>query len=84
MKVHQVMWEKENPNLLSFNELSCFECSIPCQHYHVNDVEYDAEDSISAFDSVDDVSTSNFFFFVLPLQNQSLYNPCNFFFLFSL
>lgn len=37
MKVHQFTWSKETPNLLHFNEVSCYACALgtECIHYNL-------------------------------------------------
>lgn len=44
MKVHQFKWYRADENLIRFNEMSCYDCSITdkCQHYHLGELKLQA------------------------------------------
>jgi hypothetical protein len=62
MNVHQVTWSRENPKLLQFNYLSCFDCppGSKCQHYHLGSLNYSPQiEALLEEESVDDVEVSS-------------------------
>jgi hypothetical protein len=38
--VHQVTWNRESPNTLFFNYLSCFDCVGKCRHFFMGTLQY--------------------------------------------
>ncbi|XP_052126378.1 uncharacterized protein LOC113202790 [Frankliniella occidentalis] len=49
LKVHQVTWDRSKGDLLSFRELSCFECDYgsDCRHYHLGSKKFIAKEILS-------------------------------------
>lgn len=47
MKVHQWKWNTLYPNLIRFNEMSCYACSVKekCKHFYLGEIEIQATPS---------------------------------------
>ena len=56
MEVHQITWNRDQPNVLQFNYLSCFDCApgTKCSHFHLGTLRFRSKSTPQPLFTVDE------------------------------